>query len=193
MDIQGWNDRYRSKEHQAEEREASPTPLLAQTAKSLSPGRALDLACGAGRNALWLAANGWTVTAVDGSSTAIAMLRDQAAARSLSITAQVADLQAGDYHIAPSAWDLIVIAYYLQRDLFAAAKQGVAPRGILLAIVHISEPGESPKETRLERGQLAAYFQDWDILHYYEGKPNDSRHHRAVAEIVARPARTNAP
>lgn len=186
MDIQGWNDRYRSKEHQAEEKDASPTPLLAETAQPLPPGRALDLACGAGRNALWLAANGWNVTAVDGSPAAIALLRDQASARALTITAQAADLQAGEYQITRSAWDLIVIAYYLQRDLFNPAKQGVAPGGILLAIVHISEPGEEPKETRLERGQLAAYFQDWEILHYYEGKPNDPSHRRAVAQIVVR-------
>lgn len=186
MDIQGWNDRYRSKEHQADEKEASPTPLLAKTAEKLPPGRALDLACGVGRNALWLAANGWDVTAVDGSSAAIALLREQASAQSLTMEAQVADLQSGEYRIAPAFWDLIVIAYYLQRDLFDPAKGGVAPGGLLLAIVHISEPGEEPIETRLEQGQLAAHFQDWEILHYYEGMPTDSRHRRAVAEIVAR-------
>ncbi len=186
MDIQGWDDRYRSKEHQAEEEDASPTPLLAETAKQLPPGRALDLACGAGRNALWLALNDWKVTAVDGSSAAIVLLREQATARGLSITARVADLQSGEYRIAPLAWDLVVIAYYLQRDLFDKAKEGVTPGGVLLAIVHISEPGEEPKQTRLERGQLVAYFQDWEIVHYYEGKPNDPSHRRAVAEIVAR-------
>ncbi len=186
MNIQGWNDRYLSKEHQADGKEASPTPLLAKTAEKLPSGRALDLACGAGRNALWLAANDWDVTAVDGSSAAISLLREQASTQSLTMETQVADLQAGEYQISPASWDLVVIAYYLQRDLFDPAKEGVAPGGLLLAIVHISEPGEDPKETRLEPGQLAAYFQDWEILHYYEGKPTDPRHRRAVAEIIAR-------
>lgn len=186
MDIQGWNERYRAKEHQAEENNAPPTPLLVETAQRLPAGKALDLACGAGRNALWLAANGWTVTAVDGSSTAVELLRREANERGLPITTQVADLQAGEYPVATSVWNLVVIAYYLQRDLFGPAKAGVVPGGLLLAIVHISEPGEEPKETRLERGQLATYFAGWDILHYYEGKPNDPRHRRAVAEIVAR-------
>lgn len=186
MDIQGWDARYRSEEYRAEEKDASPTPLLVEAAARLSPGRALDLACGAGRNALWLAKNGWQVTAVDASSAAIGLLREQASAESLPVFAQVADLQAGDYQIAASSWDLIAICYYLQRDLFQPAKQGVMPGGLLVAVVHISEPGEPPKETRLERGQLAAYFEDWQTLHYYEGTPKDPRHRRAVAEIVAR-------
>lgn len=185
MDIQGWDARYRSEEYRAEEKDASPTPLLVEAVSGVSSGKALDLACGAGRNALWLAKRGWQVTAVDGSSAAIGLLREQASAQSLPVIAQAADLQAGEYQIAVSSWDLIAICYYLQRDLFQPAKQGVTPGGLLVAIVHLSEPGESPKETRLERGQLAAYFEDWQTLHYYEGKPKDPRHRRAVAEIVA--------
>jgi SAM-dependent methyltransferase len=187
MDVKGWNDRYlaQTEETRADEI-TSPTPLLARTARLLQPGKVLDLACGTGRNALWLAANGWQVTAVDGAPAAIEILREEAARRSLAVDARVADLQAGEYQIAEAAWDFIAICYYLQRDLIERAKQGVAPGGTLLVIVHISEPGEAPKETRLERGQLAAYFQDWEILHYFEGKPNDPSHRRSVAEVVAR-------
>lgn len=186
MDIQGWNERYLSNESQTEEIIASPTPLLVETVRHLPPGKAFDLACGAGRNALWLAANGWTVTAVDGSPVAIDLLRREAETRHLSITAQVADLEPGDYSLSESAWNLVIIVFYLQRDLFGPAKAAVAPGGLLLAIVHISEPGEELKYTRLERGQLATYFTDWEVLHYYEGKPNDPRNRRAAAEIVAR-------
>ncbi|HSU32326.1 MAG TPA: methyltransferase domain-containing protein, partial [Bryobacteraceae bacterium] len=164
----------------------SPTPLLAETARQLPPGKALDLACGTGRNALWLAANGWQVTAVDGSAAAIEILREEAARRALTVDAHVADLQAGEYQIAEAAWDFIAICYYLQRDLIEHAKRGVAPGGTLLVIVHISEPGDEPRPTRLERGQLGAYFQGWEVLHYFEGKPNDPSHRRSVAEVVAR-------
>ena len=52
-----------------------PHPLLVEAASKLTPGRALDLACGTGRNALWLAQHGWDVTAVDASPTAIETLR----------------------------------------------------------------------------------------------------------------------
>src|SRR5258708_7745298 len=68
MEIHEWDKRYRLREHAASDLESPPTPLLIETAKILAPGRALDLACGAGRNALWLAEHGWDVIAVDGSS-----------------------------------------------------------------------------------------------------------------------------
>jgi tellurite methyltransferase len=182
MDLHGWNQRYLTGET-----DDAPTPLLAKTAGLLRPGKALDLACGAGRNALWLAQNGWTVTAVDGASAAIEILRRKAAEQKLSIDARIADLERGEYPLNPAAWDLVAMCYYLQRNLLEPAKTAVAPHGMLLAIVHITEPGEGPTSTRMERVELKTYFQDWDILHYFEGKPADTAHRRSVAEIVARP------
>jgi tellurite methyltransferase len=181
MDIRGWDERYRT-----EDFEASPNRLLIETAKQLKPGKALDLACGTGRNALWLAEQGWSVTAVDGSPVAIETLRHRASESCLNIDARVADLESGEYRIEPCAWDLIAISFYLQRDLFEPAKQGVTPGGVILAIAHISGPGEEPTYKRLKSGELDSYFQGWEILHRYEGKPNDKAHQRSVAEIVAR-------
>ena len=94
----------------------TPTPLLVEVAELLPPGRALDLACGAGRNSLYLASLGWQVTAVDSSPVAIRLLRDRA--RGLDVDARVADLETGDFRIEPAAYDLICDFFYLQRDLF---------------------------------------------------------------------------
>ena len=185
MEISGWEDRYRSGKRSAEDLTAPPTPLLMETAKHLKPGRALDLACGSGRNALWLAEQGWSVTAVDGAPTAIEILRKRASERGLNVESVVADLENGRYSIPPSTFDLVSICYYLQRDLFEPAKEGVKPGGVLVAIVHILEPGEPPARHRLKPGELQNYFRGWQILHLYEGKPKDSAHHHAVAEIVA--------
>src|ERR1700730_16652348 len=77
MEIHAWEKRYGSKERPAEDFEAAPVGLI-ETAEKLCPGRVLDLACGTGRNALWLAEHGWRVTAVDGASIAIRILRDRA-------------------------------------------------------------------------------------------------------------------
>jgi SAM-dependent methyltransferase len=156
--------------------------------RNLAPSRALDLACGAGRNALWLASQGWHVTAIDGSSAAIELL----SARNPAIDARVADLEKHEYIIQPDSWDLIAICYYLQRDLFEPAKRGVVPGGIVLVSAHIPEPGD-PHMTpfRLAPGELAGYFKDFEILHQYEGPSRDPAHRRWVAEIVGRrpPAR----
>jgi tellurite methyltransferase len=182
MDIRGWDERYRS----GDDSETTPTPLLVKTAERLQAGKALDLACGTGRNALWLAEHGWNVTAVDGAPSAIEILRQRASERGLGLEAQVADLEKSEYQIEASAWDLIAISYYLQRDLFEPAKRGVKPGGVLLAIVHITEPGEEPTYKRLRPGELETYFRGWEILHHYESKPKDPAHQRSVAEIVAR-------
>jgi SAM-dependent methyltransferase len=160
--------------------DAAPVPLLIETARQLKPGRALDLACGAGRNALWLAEHGWSVTAVDGFREAIDSLRQNAAERSVNVDARIADLEKSEYVIEPSAWDLVVISYYLQRDLFEPAKRGVVPGGVLLAIVLLGDG-----RFRAAPGELRGYFSGWEILHDREGNPGVSSH-RAVAEIVAR-------
>src|SRR5579864_7636235 len=185
MEIQGWDARYRSGERRAEDLDAAPTPLLVESAEGLVPGQALDLACGTGRNALWLAKQGWNVTAVDGSSAAVEILGSRASQLGLALDTRIADLEKFEYEIEPSRWNLIAMCYYLQRDLFEPAKQGVTPGGILISIVHITEPGEEPTAHRLRPGELPIYFQGWKILHYREGKPHDPAHQRPVAEIVA--------
>lgn len=185
MTIEGWNERYRN-EARAEDLDAEPTPLLVRTAEKLPPGTALDLACGTGRNAVWLARRGWRVTAVDGAAAAIAILRKKALESDVPIDARVANLECEEYTIESAKWDLVAVCYYLQRSLFEPAKRGVKPGGVLVAIVHITEAGEQSTQSRLYPGELIHYFNDWEILHHYEGKPDDSAHRRAVAEIVAR-------
>jgi SAM-dependent methyltransferase len=186
MEVRDWDKRYRLREHPASDLDAAPTPLLVAAAAKLVPGKALDLACGAGRNALWLAEHGWDVTAVDGAHAAIEILRARAAERSLKINAVVADLEKGEFEIEPARWDLVAMCYYLQRNLFDPAKRGVAPGGILISIVHINEPGEEDGPHRLRPGQLEKYFAGWEILYRHEGKASDAAHRRAVAEIVVR-------
>jgi len=189
MDLQGWNERYRSGEG-SEDWGAAPNPLLVATCLNVPAGKALDLACGAGRNAIWLAERGWKVTAVDGAASAIEILRDRSAKAGLAMDASVADLETNGFQIGESSWDLIVMCFYLQASLFEPAKLGVRSGGLVLAIVHIAEPGGEPTDHRLRPGELKQYFTDCEILHYYEGKSNDAAHKRPVAEIVARPRNT---
>ncbi|MDQ2842355.1 MAG: methyltransferase domain-containing protein [Acidobacteriota bacterium] len=188
MDIRGWNQSYRSPQRQAASVIETPNPLLVEVAQSLKPGKALDLACGAGRNALWLARHRWRVTAVDGATAAIDLLRERARDTGESINAQVADLQSPEFEVVPDTYDLIAICFYLQRNLFAPAQRGLKRAGILLAIVHTTEANQEPTETRLRPGDLRTYFEGWEIVHYYEGGSRDPAHKRPVAEIVARRA-----
>jgi tellurite methyltransferase len=176
MDLQRWNQRFLDQPEIG-----PPTPLVQTIAANLHPGRALDLACGTGRNTLWLAEQGWRVTAVDGAAAALQNLHHR------RVTPVLANLQTVGYTIEPATWDLILIAYYLQRDLFEPAKAGLKPGGTIIAIVHTAEGAEEePTEHRLRPGELIGYFAGWEILHSFEGQPNDAPHRRRAAEVVAR-------
>src|SRR5512144_2581611 len=151
MDIRGWDERYRSEGV----KHSTATPLVVEIASKLKPGRALDLACGTGRNAVWLAEHGWEVTAVDGSAAAIEVVRNRAP----GVHARVADLEKHEFPIAEASWDLIVVCYYLQRDLFEPVKRGVKPGGVAVVIVHMFEPGHEQSRFSVEPGELAKYFE----------------------------------
>lgn len=189
MRVDEWDARYRDAGWAAEDLSAAPTPLVVRTAEKLAPGKALDLASGTGRNAIWLAEHHWWVTAVDGAAAAIDILNQRAAERGLKIRTQIADLERLDFPIGTESWDLILVCYYLQRDLFPAVREGLRPGGIAIAIVHLIEPGEETSYKRAAPGELRGFFAGWEILHYYEGRPNDPAHKRAAAEIVARKPR----
>jgi tellurite methyltransferase len=138
MDLEHWNERYLTEPDTG----AEATPLLVEWVPRLAPGDALDLACGAGRNALYLAERGWRVTAIDGAPEAIRILEDRARGRNLQVNAVVADLVERQFHIEPQSWDLIADCYYLQRDLIPDIQAGVRPGGVAIVIVHIPDPGE---------------------------------------------------
>jgi len=183
LSIAEWNERYRV----GEQVFRTPAPLVARFSEELAPGMALDIACGPGRNALYLAEHGWRVTAVDGSPLAIDLLKERARAKSLAIDARVADLERDDFAIQPEAYDLICDCYYLQRELIPPLKAGLKPGGTIIVIVHLADPDQSRgTPTRAYPGELRMSFQDWAILHYYEGKPTETCHQRHVAELVAR-------
>ena len=97
-----------------------PAIELTGALSGLPPGRALDLACGSGRHAIWLRDRGWQVTAVD---LAIESIE--------SVTCIRADLERGEFSIEPGAWVLIVCWLYWQEDLLPQIAAGIHPGGVV--------------------------------------------------------------
>ncbi len=132
MDAPDWNRRYAETELVWS---AGPNRFLAAEAAELPPGRALDLACGEGRNAIWLAERGWQVTAVDFSEVAV----EKGRKRNAEVEFAVADLLA--YEPAEAAFDLVIV-FYLQlpagelRTVLRRAARAVAPGGTFLLVGH---------------------------------------------------------
>ncbi|HEV7842500.1 MAG TPA: methyltransferase domain-containing protein [Pyrinomonadaceae bacterium] len=184
-----WNERYRRGEHATLE----PNHLLVRVSESLTPGRALDIACGAGRHALFLARRGWLVTALDASSVGIEITKERARKLSVEIDARVTDLERNEFELEREAYDLIIVFYYLQRDLWRQIRAGLRASGTLIAAIHLSD-GDPENETGnpdflLQPGELLTEFSDWEIVHYHETQLTDEdagEHHHRTAELVAR-------
>ncbi|MCS6954350.1 MAG: class I SAM-dependent methyltransferase [Bryobacterales bacterium] len=85
-----------------------PSAILVEAVRGLRPGKALDFGMGLGRNALWLASQGWEVTGVDISDVAVEKVKKAAAERQLNVEAVLADLR--EYDLGEEKWDLIVAA-----------------------------------------------------------------------------------
>jgi len=139
-----WNARYAQKELVWS---AEPNRLFATEVATLPPARALDLACGEGRNAVWLAEQGWRVTGVDFSDVALAKAAELAASRGVDVEWVVADVL--EHEPEARAFDLAALLYLqLPRDdllrAVRSAARAVAPGGTLVVLGHDT--------TNLERG-----------------------------------------
>jgi 2-polyprenyl-3-methyl-5-hydroxy-6-metoxy-1,4-benzoquinol methylase len=131
-----WNTRYSGTELVWT---ATPNRFLVAESADLPVGRALDLAAGEGRNAVWLAEQGWDVTAVDFSDVALAKAHHLADARGVSLLVVEADVT--EYTPTPDAYDLVLVAYLHlpepeRSGVLRRASAAVAPEGTLLVIGH---------------------------------------------------------
>jgi SAM-dependent methyltransferase len=115
------------------ERGSVPAPWLVAHRALLPPsGRALDVACGRGRNAIWLAQQGFATTAIDRDPQLVAALEARARAERLTLTPLVMDLEAGAVGLGEAIYDVVVAIHYLHRPLFPALLAALRPGGVLV-------------------------------------------------------------
>jgi SAM-dependent methyltransferase len=136
MDSREWDERYAGSELLWR---AEPNQFVAAEIAGLAPGAALDLATGEGRNAVWLAQQGWEVTGVDFSGAGLAKARKLAEERNVTVTWVQADLL--EYEPPPSSFGLVLVAYvHLDaaglRTVLGRAAAALAPGGTALVIGH---------------------------------------------------------
>ena len=136
MKREDWNRRYAEVDSLWS---AKPNRFLVAEVEGLEPGRALDLACGEGQNAVWLASLGWDVTAVDYADVAVAKGIERAARAGVAVDFQVGDLL--DYVPEARSFDLVVILYlHISSDglrlVLERATEALAPGGTLVLVGH---------------------------------------------------------
>ncbi len=189
VDAQGWDERYAASELVWS---AEPNQFVAAEVADLPPGRALDLAAGEGRNAIWLARRGWDVTAADFSQ--VALDKGRSLAGDTPVRWVRADATAWD---EPASYDVVVVAYLQlpaeqRRAAVRAAFASLVPGGTLLLVAHdttnLAEGTGGPQDP-------AVLMTAEDVLDDLAGEPLEVERAERVARTVGdghgeEPART---
>jgi SAM-dependent methyltransferase len=119
-----------------------PNAFLVEMVKGRKPGRALDVGMGQGRNALWLAQQGWDTTGYDPAEKAVAQARETAAKAGIKMNTVIAKDK--DFEMGSAKWDLILLSYVEIRDNAEKVIRALAPGGIVVAEYFHQDSGNAP-------------------------------------------------
>lgn len=164
-----------------------PSPFLERMLPSLPPGRALDLASGSGRDAVFLALNGWKSEAWDHDPEALERAIALAEGEGVPLATQVVELVEAELAEAPGRWDVIVVVRFLHRPLLPWIERALAPGGAL--VYETFRTGQErygrPKNPRflLEPDELRTAFPSLEAEHYEEVEPEGGP---ILARLLAR-------
>ena len=185
-DQKRWDERYEDKESVLGEQ---ANLFLRRQVGLLHKGRALDIATGEGRNAVFLALRGFCVDAIDISDVGLQKTRELARAMGAKLHTILADLDA--YQIERERYDLIVNFYYLNRRLIPKIKKGLKKGGKVVFETYILEHRElgtsGPKNSKyfLKPNELLNLFKGFRILFYREGIYREGGKRKAIASLIA--------
>lgn len=189
-----WDERFRTGQYP---QDPDPAELLARYAETLPEGRALDIATGTGRNAVYLAEEGYDVDAIDGSRVGLEITEERAAAR--GVADRISPIQADipSHEFPEASYDLVTISFYRAIDRLPDIKASLNPGGVLFVEHHLrtTDPvssGPSGDRYRFEANELLRSVLDFTVLSYEERTETraDGRT-AAIARVVAR--KTSGP
>lgn len=184
--------------HAEAEDNGTVAAVLSRNAHLLQgPGRALDLACGRGANALWLAGQGYQVSAWDYSKIALDRLKQAAQERGLQVETELRDVTTQPPE--PESYDLVLVSYFLQRALVPAIQAALKPNGLLCyqTFSQDAPPGIGPSNPafRLAPNELLQLFPGLRLRFYREeGELGDrAQGERGVAMMIAQKTSEKRP
>jgi len=188
LDRKKWNSRYAQGAYAGR---THPSELLVNALEEWpeQQGGALDIACGAGRNALYMAERGFQVTAMDISAEALDTARRTAAENGLSVQWLEQDLD--ELRKIEGAFALICMVRYVNGPLLHLAVQSLAPGGLLVVEQHLRTEaaviGPNNPVFRVKPGELGRQASGLELLHYFEGVTADPDGRSvALARLIAR-------
>lgn len=182
-----WNQKYSEGSHSSLEPDPFLVAAYEEFLSAASPGLALDVAGGVGRHAIWVAQRGWRVKLMDISEVGVKQASENVkqTATASSIATEVRDLNSKQ-DIGRDQYDLVVVFFFLQRELFPALAAAIKPGGTLIYKTYTTEQknfagGPSHPMFLLEPNELLHAFPSLRVLRYHE-----TIQERGVAELVAR-------
>ncbi len=154
-----------------------------------APVRVLDLACGTGRNGLYLAERNVPVTFVDNNQNCLDGVEQALRTSGWPGKTCLIDLEnAENDPLADHHANVCLVFNYLHRALFPAIKQSVLPGGLVFyetfTVLNSKFGRPNNPDFLLHEKELVSYFADWEVLHYFEGEL--SHPDRAIAQVIAR-------
>jgi SAM-dependent methyltransferase len=179
-----WNKKY---ETEAYIFGKEPVEFLKEHVGILPRGKALEIAMGEGRNAVFLAKNGFEVDGCDISEVAIKKAHELARENDVTIHTFVADLET--YPLPKNTYDVIACFYYLQRDIVPQMKEALKPGGTIIYETYTMEnwehgfEGPKNKDYLLKSNELLNLFKDLKIIYYRELVLNNKK---AIASLIAK-------
>lgn len=174
-----WNERYADSEPPTE-----PADVLAESVEKLPAGRALDVAAGGGRNAIFLAERGYAVDAIDVSEEGLGIARERAEKRGIADAIEFVHSDVEDHEFPRGAYDVIVVAHYYSLNAIPALKRALAPGGVLLYEHRLEPPGDDSHRFRFRPNDLLRACLDLRIVRYDE--PLEIADEDATVQLVAR-------
>lgn len=181
-----WDKRFGKKEFALGKK---PNPFLKKRIRLLPKGKALDIATGEGRNAVFLAQNGFEVDALDISEKGLKKAKKLAREQGVKINTFFVDL--GQYEIEKERYDLIANFYFLKRRLIPRIKKGLKKGGRVIFETYLLEHRTlgtgGPKQAKyfLKPNELLRLFKNFRILFYREGIFREGGKRKAVASLIA--------
>ncbi|MFC5368904.1 class I SAM-dependent methyltransferase [Salinirubrum litoreum] len=188
-----WDERFASGSYPSD---PEPSPVLRRYVETFPEGRALDVATGTGRNALFLAEHGYEVDGLDQSREGLRIARETAEDRGIEEQTQWIQGDVASYEFPESAYDVVTISFYRPMDRLPDIKAALRPGGVLFVQHHMRSPeaaayevGPSTDRYRFAANELLHACLDLTVLHYSEttesrGDGRQAQH----AQVVARNA-----
>ncbi len=166
LEVQRWNEILTAENPKFN---TNPNAFLVEMAKARKPGAALDVGMGQGRNAIWLAQNGWIVTGFDPADKAVALANQTAQRLGVHLNTEITTTEKFDF--GENRWDLILLSYVGAREMTEKIEKALKPHGILViegAHRDATKGRSIGRGVVFDTGELIKLFPNLRVVRYEE-------------------------